>query len=273
MKYLTITFVLICLFSCKESKYKKISEYEEKLDSLNIYDNNSYINYHNEISKIRPTKESFCLLDSLKAELDIKKGILNYFIGHDRTFLPETINGLPEYLKSNYSINSIELLVGCIVTDDDKYYECYERLMHQAIIDKFGNDFIPKSKRIVDSVYVYENPKKLYSKYNSYGMQNRYYSQEYKHWHDSINKKLRKNLIIPKDYVIKNDNITLISANFIINRFGKIDSLVIFSQNLDEKYNSYFEHHMKESILNTKWKPIQLYGINLNTKESFTTFL
>ncbi|MBL86947.1 MAG: hypothetical protein CMO82_09855 [Winogradskyella sp.] len=73
MKQLLFIFSIISLLGCKNSKYKKISEYEEMLNSHNIYNRESYRDYKSEILKIRPTKESYCLLDSFKAELDIKK--------------------------------------------------------------------------------------------------------------------------------------------------------------------------------------------------------
>ena len=54
------------------------------------------------------------------------------------------------------------MLIGCIVTDDDKYGNCYERLMHDAIEKKYGEDFISKSKKIVDSIYHRKNPDTIY---------------------------------------------------------------------------------------------------------------
>lgn len=273
MKQLFIFFAIISLLGCKNSKYKKISEYEEKLDSLNIYDYDSYRDYKREILKIRPTKESYCLLDSFKAELDIKKGKLNYFIGHDREYLQQTLTNLSEYLKSNYSINSIELLIGCIVSDDDKYGKCYERLMHEAIEKKYGEDFISKSKRIVDSVYHHKNPDTVYSRFNSYGMMNRYKSKTYRNWHDSISKAFSKNFIIPDSYTVKNDSITYVSADFIINRSGHVDSLILSSIGLSEEYENIFKSQLKNQILNNEWQPTKLYGIELNSKEFIFIFL
>ena len=273
MKQLFLFFAIISLLSCENSKYKRISEYEEKLDSLDIYDYDSYRDYKSEILKIRPTKESYCLLDSFKAEIDIKKGKLNYFIGHDREYLQQTLTNLPEYLKSHYSINSIELLIGCIVTDDDKYGKCYERLMHEAIEKKYGEDFISQSKRIVDSVYHHNNKSMIYSSYNSYGMKNRYLSKEYRSWQDSISKEIVKSIKTPKGYQMKNDSISSIYAQFIITSSGKIDSLKLYSNHIEKKYEAIFKDQLKNYILNTKWSPTHLYGIKLNTEEHLSIFL
>lgn len=273
MKQLLFIFSIISLLGCKNSKYKKISEYEEMLNSHNIYNRESYRDYKSEILKIRPTKESYCLLDSFKAELDIKKGKLNYFIGHDREYLKQTLTNLPEYLKSNYSINSIQLLIGCVVTDDDKYGKCYERLMHDAIEKKYGEDFISKSKRIVDSVYHHKNPDTIYSRFNSYGMLNRSKSKTYRNWHDSISKAFSKNFIIPKNYTVKNDSITYVSADFIINRSGHIDSLKLSSIGLSKEYENIFKSQLKNQILNNEWQSTKLYEIELNSKEFIVIFL
>lgn len=263
-KVVPLILIFTFITSCNHSGYKKITEYHNMLDSLQINDYDTYSDYKSYISDLRPTKESFCLLDSLKAEIEIKKNKLTYFIGHNRENLGPSLKDFPNYLKQNYNINSIELLVGCIITDNDKYYECYERLMHKAIANKYGNDFIDKSKRIVDSIYIHKNKDIIFTRYNSYAMFNRYKSKTYNNWKDSINQNVIKKINFSE---LKYDANTNFSVEFIITKSGKVDSLKIHSLRISDKNDTYFKKQLKEYVLKTKWQPVELYGIKLNTKE------
>ncbi len=269
MRKIIPTILLVILAAgCNNSEHKKISEYHSMLDTLDINDYDSYRKYHQRISELKPIKESYCLLDSFKAEIDIKKNKLTYFIGSEREHLPPSLRNFPNYLENNYSINSIELLLSCIVSADDEYYECYERIMHKAIADKYGADFINDSKRIVDSIYLHHNKNLIYTWSDSYALNTRHRSKNYRLWKDSIQNEIR-NIKHTIAFQPQSEEDYHFSAQFIITKSGKIDSLETYNIGYQDKKNDHLKKRLKEYILNTKWQPIELYGIKLNTKEHF----
>ena len=71
-------------------------------------------------------------------------------------------------------------------------------------------------------------------------MLNRSKSKTYRNWHDSISKAFSKNFVIPKNYTVKNDSITYVSADFIINRSGHVDSLILSS--IGGEFTSFTAH-------------------------------
>lgn len=267
---LILSFILICLTNCRNNRLDndKYATLDKELDTISFSDFDSYCVYRSHIVKNNPTYLELCKIDSLKATIDIENGKLLFFNGYDRTRLFDSHKNLPKYLKKNYNIDSIELLSSCMVNDSSKYEDCYEKMMHDGIDKKLGMNFLDKSKRTVDSIYHHENKDMIHSYTNSYSLFERYVSKDNRKRKDSITQNIIENINIPKDFEMKHDKTDHINVHFIITKTGKIDRLKLYSNNTDKEYDSFLISQIKNHVLKTKWKPVKLYGINLNTEEN-----
>ncbi len=273
MKYIAfIFFIAITFVRCKsDPKKERLEILKKSLDTISFNDTYSYEDYKMFIVENNKTITSreLCEIDSIKAQMDIEKNKLTFFSRHAQNRPIESLEKMPEILKEEYDINTVELLPGCLINDSTEYGKCYERLMQKAINKKYGNNFLDKVKRTADSIYLHENRNKIYSSKNSYAMFQRLISDDYQNWRDSIRRSLFDKMAFPKDNPMKKDG----SAGFIIKGNGTIDSLDVYTYNSIEKNHLSYEEQIKKQMENlirkTNWLPFETYGIKLKTKEHF----
>jgi len=247
---------------------KETNQFNNLIDTFNIVDRKSYYKFQDLLIKNKITQFELCKIDSTKAEIDINKNQLYYFVSseYDGVRYFESLERLPIYLKEKYKINSIKLLPSCLKSDSSSYQSCYEKIMHKKIKSKHGINVIEKSRSEVDSLYIYSNKNKIHSTNNLYSLAKIQITKEHVAWKDSISKKILKKIALPKNIIINKGNNINLSVEFIISKTGKAENIKVFSNG---KINniSQIENQVIKQISKIKWKPIEFYHLKINTEE------
>lgn len=271
-----LIIILLCFSACKPKKSQKsfIDNIYKLLDTTNIVDSNSFIDYKLTLLKNDLTYFEIYTADSIKAMLDIKRNHLIYpYTDYDYTI---SYDYFKKNLKEKHKINTLYHLRSCIVDDSSKYLNAYIRLMRIEINNRFGKSFIPKLIVESDSIFYYKNKDSIYNFQNSYALLKYYQTKAYRKYRDSIKEELQSLLKYPKNYNYKNESKrTYTSAYFILSKNGSIDSLYVeshFANEKNEKFREFFEKQVRDYFSNKTLKPVEIYGLKIYAEEHFTIY-
>ncbi|MDO1502509.1 hypothetical protein Q2T40_20430 [Winogradskyella maritima] len=274
MKRYVLFLILPLLFSNCNTSTKNSSLQNHplylSLDTIPIYNTESYDDYKFLYEKNKNLWSiDICELDSLKAEIDNFKSEFKYFIGYEDEYIIKSIENLPIYLKESYNIDTIIIDSGCIRTGLDKYDNCYPKVMSQKLKDKYGNDFIEKAKRIVDSIYLIENIDLVHKRSEVYQLHNNNIFPKYLKFQDLIGNELSRQLNFPTNFKLKENSLSSITVIFNLYKTGKIDSLRLLSHGLEKHHDDNLKSQLENLIQNKEWLPNEAYGMVLNTEEVY----
>ena len=269
---LSICIVLL-IYSCLQQDIESrgiAHPLYKSLDSISIYDDDSYRDYKYFLNAIKISSYlELCEIDSLKASIDFAKNKLTYFHGFQGEYLNRSLDGLPEYLKTHYNINSIQLFEGCILTDSTNYTYCYENTMSKHIEKRYGIDFIETVKTKVDSIYLYKHKDAIHKKRDIYSFYNNKLLRTNKKTRDSMGNAFSKRIVRPKDFHPDDTYMSYAAVYFVIYKNGTIDSLDVYTHNIEKKHEAYIKSQVRALINNEEWQPYERYGLKLNTDENF----
>lgn len=217
--------------------------------------------------------DTFCLNEIEKAKKDIENGII--------------INYMPTY--NGLKCNDINLFHQLLLKDNIKTErstsfcvgnekkDCYGYYMTQYIEDKFGKDYIYKVARKADSIFVTQNPDKVYDGLDYFDKTPFYpNARSYKSQYDDYKYDFFNKFIYPKNFKYKSgDSHSHTNVFFILNKNGSISDVSIktkFQDKENEGLEKYFEERILKFVKEVKWIPRKKYNIGVNSEVSLTFF-
>lgn len=179
--------------------------------------------------------------------------------------------GQKEFIKlldeNNIKVDSVA--VSCISLPNDKYNDCGKAEMNRLIEEKFGTKFIDSLKYKSKQQFVKNHPEEIFG-YEQCDMISRIPEADYDSQFEKIRQLYFSKYPLPKNYISKKgqDFISESSSKFILTKDGNILDLSVETK-LENKKNNIFEKQFNDQIkafvLNTKWIPGQINGINVDS--------
>lgn len=176
--------------------------------------------------------------------------------------------------KFHIKLDSIGL--SCIISDNEKYENCYSKEMNSLLEKKFGKSFFEEQTNLAIKDFVLENKSKDPFGYEHCDDISRYPNSTIENQFDKIETDYFINYPIPKNYIEKTNeeqNYSYTSAEFTITKFGKIEDLKIESS-FQNKHNKIFENafnkQVEKFVQNVNWIPGKIQGIEVNSYYGLT---
>ncbi|WP_291135178.1 hypothetical protein [Flavobacterium sp. UBA7663] len=144
MKHLFPIIIAVLLCNCK--KPNEVVAYNQ-IDFLNLQKSNATVK----------TIDTACINQTRKANADIQRNRLTYFISDAESFDSE----LQELLK-RYNIRLKSHSFSDIAAPEGFRNYCYENLMLEEILKRFGENFLDSITKEAVKNYVINNPDKPY---------------------------------------------------------------------------------------------------------------
>lgn len=234
-------------------------------------------------------KDTACIKELQIAEVDLKNNKIVYcnYTGSPGFHALRAEKQMDSLLK----IKNIEFQnesSPCVI-DEKLNYHCYCDLMQEKINEKFGNKFIDSLLFKADSIYILKHLNEIYYNGSLNGSWDKpalfpgdkYYDEMN---HSGLQTEFERIVKYPKNYVYKTEENSMsdLSVNLIIDEKGKatiIDSYLNFwnsktkKDNFNKEYCKYFKDIINSLIENTKWKPAQIKGINVKSKNHIIVYL
>lgn len=263
MKQLIIlTFLFFTIFSCNKN-----------LGFINNTNKKDHDEFVSELFKMGMTLEEVCQNEKLRAKHDIDNGKLVYFFNFGKS---SHIFNMEEYhtILKPMKIDTSFYLTSCLrEAGKREFYDCYPKLMRQALEEKYGNSFINLIDRKADSLYVLNN---IEQTINNSELTRYFQSENYKKFNDSLELTFHKEFIYPKGYMTKVEGtFPLTRAYFYFDRNGNMDSLEVesyFTNKNNKKFRGYFESEFRKFIENKKWLISKCYNIPVNSNIYFSVY-
>lgn len=174
-------------------------------------------------------------------------------------------------LGSKFNINYKDILVSCIIEDNEQFENCYEIEMNRLLKNKFGTRFFDSLKLEAEMEYILKRKDSIFT-FGECDQSSRHPSTEdYNEQFGVPQKDFFQAFTYPEKY-LKRKNKELpssTSSSFILMKDGSIKNLVtksVFENYYNKVFEKTFNQKVENSVKNIQWKPATIAGIPINSE-------